>query len=150
MDCLDLPAVQETLKSLLQHHSAKTSILWCSAFFIVQLSHPCSMTGKTVALTRWIFVDKVISLLFNMLSRLVVTFLPSCKCLLILLQSEALRGWGPRMTVYHLIELSEQSYHFLQPLKVLHIDPLTFLQENEGNICCESVLSTASTIYNAI
>ena len=75
MDWLDLLAVQETLKSLLQHHSSKTSILWHSAFFIVQLSHPYMTTGKTIALTRWTFVDKVMSLLFNMLSRLVITFL---------------------------------------------------------------------------
>ena len=65
MDCLDLLAVQETLKSLLQHNSSKASILWPSAFFIVQLSHPCMTTGKIIALTRWTFVDKVISLLFN-------------------------------------------------------------------------------------
>ena len=83
MDLLDLLAVQGTLKSLLQHHSSKASILWCSAFFIVQLSHPYMTTGKTIALTRWIFVGKVISLLFNMLSRLVITFLPSSKHLLI-------------------------------------------------------------------
>ena len=76
MDWLDLLAVQGTLKSVLQHHSSKASILWCSAFFIVQLSHPYMTTGKTVALTRWTSVDKVISLLFNMLSRLVITFLP--------------------------------------------------------------------------
>ena len=76
MDWLDLLAVQGTLKSLLQHHSSKGSILWCSAFFIVQLSHPFMTTGKTIALTRWTFVDKVMSLLFNMLSRLVITFLP--------------------------------------------------------------------------
>ena len=74
MDWLDLPAVQGTLKSLLQHHSSKASILQCSAFFIVQLSHPYMITGKTIALTRWTFVDKVMSLLFNMLSRLVITF----------------------------------------------------------------------------
>ena len=73
MDWLDLPAVQGTLKSLLQHHSSKASILRCSAFFIVQLSHPYMTTGKTTALTRWTFVDKVMFLLFNMLSRLVVT-----------------------------------------------------------------------------
>ena len=72
MDCLDLLAVQRTLKSLLQHHSLKASILWCSAFFIVQLSHPYMTTGKTIALTRWTFVGKVMSLLFNMLSRLVL------------------------------------------------------------------------------
>ena len=82
MDWLDLLAVQRTLKSLLQHHSSKASILQCSAFFIVQLSHPY-MTGKAIALTRRTFVDKVMSLLFNMLSRLVITFLPRSKCLLI-------------------------------------------------------------------
>ena len=84
MDWLDLLAVQETLKSLLQHHSSKASILWRSAFFIVQLSHPYMTTGKTIALTRWTFVDKVMSLLFNMLSRLIITFLPRSKRLLIL------------------------------------------------------------------
>ena len=83
MDWLDLLAVQGTLKSLLQHHSSKTSILQCSAFFIVQLSHPCMTTGKTIALTSRTFVGKVMSLLFNMLSRLVITFLPRRKCLLI-------------------------------------------------------------------
>ena len=83
MDWLDLLAVQGTLKSLLQHHSSKASILWHSAFFIVQLSHPYMTTGKTIALTRWTFVDKVMSLLFNMLSRLVITFLPRSKHLLI-------------------------------------------------------------------
>ena len=76
MDWLDLLAVQGTLKSLLQHHSSKASILQCSAFFIVQISHPHITTGKTIALTRWTFVGKVISLLFNMPSRLVITFLP--------------------------------------------------------------------------
>ena len=76
MDWLDLLEVQGTLKSLLQHHSSKASILWRSAFFIVQLSHPYMTTGKTIALTRWTFVDKVMSLIFNMLSRLVITFLP--------------------------------------------------------------------------
>ena len=83
MDYLDLLAVQGTLKSLLQHHSSKVSTLWCSAFFIVQLSHPYMTTGKTIALTRQIFVGKVISLLFNMLSRLVITFLPRSKPLFI-------------------------------------------------------------------
>ena len=79
MDWLDLLAVQGTLKSLLQHHSSKASILRCSAFFTVQLSHPYMTTRKTIALTRWTFVDKVMSLLFNMLSRLVITFLPRSK-----------------------------------------------------------------------
>ena len=83
IDWLDLLAVQGTLKSLLQHHSSKASILWCSAFFTVQLSHPYMTTGKTIALTRWTFVGKVMSLLFNMLSRLVITFLPRSKLLLI-------------------------------------------------------------------
>ena len=83
MDWLDLLAVQGTLNSLLHHHSSKTSILRCSAFFIVQLSHPYMTTEKTIALTRQTFVDKVMSLLFNMPSRLVITFLPGSKCLLI-------------------------------------------------------------------
>ena len=83
MDSLDLLAVQGTLKSLLQHHSSKVSILRCSAFFIVQLSHPYMTNGKTKALTRWTFVGKVMSLLFNMLSRLVIAFLPRSKHLLI-------------------------------------------------------------------
>ena len=76
MDWLDLLAVQGILKSLLQHHSSKASVLWHSAFFIVQISHPYATTGKTIALTRRTFVDKVMSLLFNMLSKLVITFLP--------------------------------------------------------------------------
>ena len=80
---MDLLAVQGTLKTLLQHHSSKASILWCSVFFIVQLSHPYMTTGKTIALTRHTFVDKVMSLLFNMLSRLVIAFLPRSKHLLI-------------------------------------------------------------------
>ena len=83
MDWLDVLAVQGTLKSLLQHHSSKASTLWCSVFFTVQLSHPYMTTGKTIALTRWTFVGKIMSMLFNMLSRLVITFLPKSKCLLI-------------------------------------------------------------------
>ena len=83
MDWLDLLAVQGTLKSLLQHHGSKASVLRCSAFFTVQLSHPYMTTGKTIALTRWTLVSKVMSLLLNMLSRLVITFLPTSKRLLI-------------------------------------------------------------------
>ena len=83
MDWLDLLAVQGTLRSLLQHHSSKTSILWHSAFFTVQFSHPYMTTGKTIALTRLIFVGKVMSLLFNTLSKLVITFLPRSKHLLV-------------------------------------------------------------------
>ena len=80
---MDLLAVQGTLKSLLQHHSSKASILWCSALFIVQLSHPYMTTGKTIALSRQTFVGEVVSLLFNMLSRLLIAFLPRSKHLLI-------------------------------------------------------------------
>ena len=95
MDWLDLLAVQGTLKSLLQHHSSKASILQLSAFFPVQLSHPYMTTGKTIALTRRTFVGKVMSLLFNMLSRLVITFLLRSKCLLISwLQSPGPAIWG--------------------------------------------------------
>ena len=81
--CLDLLAVQGTLKRLLQHHNLKASVLWCSAFSMVQLSHPYMTTGKTIALTRWTFVGEIMSLLFTMLSRLAVAFLPRRKCLLI-------------------------------------------------------------------
>ena len=95
MDWLDLLAVQGTLKSLLRHHSSKSSILQCSAFFIVQLY---MTTGKTIALTRWTFVGKVMSLLFNMLSKLVITFLPKSKCLLRC--SHHLQGfWSPRKSL---------------------------------------------------
>ena len=83
MDWLDLLALHRTLKSLLQHHSSKASILWHSAFFILQLSHTYMTTGKTIALTRWAFVGTVMSVLFNMLSRLVIAFLPRSECLLI-------------------------------------------------------------------
>ena len=83
MNWLDLLAVQGTVKSLLQHHSSKASILQCSALFIIQLLHPYMTTGKTIALTRWTFVGKIMSLLFNTVSRLVIVFLPRSKCLLI-------------------------------------------------------------------
>ena len=102
MDWLDLLAVQGTLKSLLQHHSSKASILWRSALFTVQLSHPYLTTGKTTALTRWTFVDKVMSLLFSMLSRLVITFLPRSKRLLISwLQSPSAVILEPQKIVSH-------------------------------------------------
>ena len=100
MDWFDLLAVQGTLKSLLQHHSSKVSVLWCSAFFIVQLSHPYMTTGKTIALTRQTSVGKVMSLLFNMLSRLVISFLPRSKCLLISwLQLPPAVIWEPKKIV---------------------------------------------------
>ena len=99
MDWLDLLAVQGSLKTLLQHHSSKASVVWHSAFFTVQLSHPYMTTGKTIALTRWTFVGIVMSLLFNMLSRLVITFLPRSKCLLISwLQSPSAMILEPRKT----------------------------------------------------
>ena len=97
MDCLDLFAVQGTCKSLLQHHSSKASILWHSAFSTVQLSYPYMTTEKSIALTRWTFVGKVMSLLFNMLSRLVIAFLPRNKCLLMSwLQSPSAVIWEPK------------------------------------------------------
>ena len=96
MDWLDILAIQRTLKSLLQHHSSNASILQRSAFFTVQLSHPYVTTGKTIALTKWTFVGKVMSLLLNMLSRLVITFLPRSKHLLISwLQSPSAVIWEP-------------------------------------------------------
>ena len=100
MDWLDLLAVQGTFKSLLQHHTSKASILWCLSFFTVQLSHPYMTTGKTIALTRQTFVGKVISLLFNMLSRLVITFLPRSKRLS-WLQSPSAVILEPRKIVSH-------------------------------------------------
>ena len=96
MDWLDLLAVQGTLKSLLQHHSSEASILRRSAFFIVQLSHLSMTTGKTIALTRWTFVGKVISLLFNMLSRLVIAFLPRSKCLNFMAALTICGDFGPQ------------------------------------------------------
>ena len=102
MDWLDLLAVQGTLKSLFQHHSSKASILQCSVFFTVQLSYPCMTTGKTIALTRQTFVGKVMSLLFNMLSKLVITFLPRSKRLLISwLQSPSAVILEPKNIVSH-------------------------------------------------
>ena len=99
IDWFDFLTVQGTLKSLLQDHSSKASIPQCSAFFMVQLSHPYMTIGKTIALTRWNFVDKVMSLLFNMLSRLVITFFPKSKCLLISrLQSQSSVILEPRKT----------------------------------------------------
>ena len=96
IDWLDLLAVQGSLKSLLQHHSSKASILQCSVFFMVQLSHPYMTIGKTIALARWTFVTEVVSLLFNMLSRMVIAFFPRRKCLLISwLQSPSAVIWSP-------------------------------------------------------
>ena len=112
MDWLDLLAGQGPLKGLLQHHSSKSSILWCSAFFIVQLSYPYMTIGKTIALTRWIFVDKVMSLIFNMLSRLVIAFLPKSKHLLIL-----------RLQPLSAVIFSSVVSNSLQPYELQHTRP---------------------------
>ena len=111
MDWLDLLAVQGTLKSLLQHHSSKASILLCSTFYIVQLSHPYMTTGKTIALTRWTFVGKVMSLLLNMLSRLVITLLSRSKCLLI--------SWlqSPSAVILEPQNISQPLFPHLFPMK---------------------------------
>ena len=121
VDFLDLLAVQESLKSLLQHQCSKASILWCSAFFIVQLSQPYMTTGKTIALTRWIFVSKVMSLLFNMLSRLVIVFLPRSKRLLISwLQSSSTVIWDPKKIKS--VTVSPSIYH-----EVMGLDAMIFV-----------------------
>ena len=123
MDWLDLLAVQGTLKSLFQHHSSKASILRCSAFFTIQLSHPYMTTGKTIALTRQTFVGKVMSLLFNILSRLIIAFLPRSKCLLV--------SW-----------LQSPSAVILEPLrKPLHMNAKPFFDVKETSITSYSPLS---------
>uniref|UniRef100_A0AC11EKM0 Uncharacterized protein n=1 Tax=Ovis aries TaxID=9940 RepID=A0AC11EKM0_SHEEP len=111
-DWLDLLAGQGTHKSLLQHHSSKASILQCSAFFIAQLSHPYMTTGKTIALTRWSFIHKVMSLLLNMLSRLVITFLPRSKCVNFTLQStSAMILEPPKIKSLIVFTLSPSIFH---------------------------------------
>ena len=123
MNWLDPLTVQGTLKSLLQHHSSKASVRWCSAFFMVQLSHPYMTTGKTIALTRWTFVDKVTSLVFNMLSRLVITFLPRRKCLLISwLQSRSAVILEPRKIVSHCFHCFPVYLH-----EVMGLDTMIFV-----------------------
>ena len=124
MDWLDLLVVQGTLKSLLQHHSSKASIRWRSAFFIVQLSHPYMTTGKTIALTRWAIVGKVMSLLFNMLSRLVITFLPRSNRLLI--------SWlqSPSAVILELRKIKSDTVSIVSPSichEVMGPDDLSFL-----------------------
>ena len=117
MDWLDVLAVQVTLKSLLQHHSSKASILWRSAFFIVQLSHPYMITGKNIALTRWTFIRKVMPLFFNMLSRFVMSFLPRSKRLLISwLQSSSAMIFQPKKIIYFRHSFYFLSLYFLQLL----------------------------------
>ena len=123
IDWLDRLAVQATLKSVFQHHSSKASIPRCSAFFIVQLSHPYMTTGKTIALTRRTFVGKVMSLLFNMLSRLVITFLPRNKQLLISwLQSPSAVIWSPQNKVCHCFHCFPSICH-----EVMGLDAMIFV-----------------------
>ena len=119
MDWLDLLAVQGTLKSLLQHHTSKASILRLSAFFTVQLSHPYMTTGKTISLTRWTFVGKVMSLLFNILSRLVITFLPRSKHLLVswLQSPSAVILEPPKIKSDTVSTVSSQNYFWVAPLE---------------------------------
>ena len=123
MDWLHLLEVQGTLKSLLQHHSSKTSIPWHSAFFTVQLSHPYMTTGKTTALTRWIFVDKVVYLLSNMLSRLLIAFLPRSKRLLI--------SWlqSPSVVILELKKMKSVTVSIVSPStchEVMGLDSMIF------------------------
>ena len=118
MDWLDLLAIQGTLKSLLQHHSSKASILWCSAFFIVQLSHLYITTRKTIALTRWTFVGKIMSLFFNMLNRLVITFLPRSKHPLISWQQSPSAVISEPKQIKYFILLSDYSNHSLANMPV--------------------------------
>ena len=120
---MDLLAVQGTLKSLLQHHSSKASILWRSAFFIVQFSHPYMTTGKTIALTRQTFVGKVMSLLFNMVSRLVIAFLPRSKRLLI--------SWlqSPSAVIWELISVVNQCKYVNISYLLYYTDFLSLLTE---------------------
>ena len=132
MDWLDLLTVQGALKSLLQHHSSQTSILWHSAFFIVQLSHPYMTTRKTIASTRWTFVGKVMSVLFNMLSRLVITFLPRSKRLFISwLQSPSAVILKPpqnkvSLCFYWFLLDSAFSFSFSQSFLDFHLSTLFF------------------------
>ena len=124
MDWLDLLAVQQTLKSLLQYHSSKASILQCSAFVIVQVSHPYVTSGKTIALTRWTFLGKVVTLLFNMLSRLVISFLPRSKHLLISwLQSQSAVILEPKKIKFVTVSIVSPSVY----REVMGLDAMIFV-----------------------
>ena len=126
IDCLDLLAVQGTLKSLLQHHSSKALIIWCSTFMIIQLSHPYMTTGKTIALTRRTFVSKVMSLLFNMTNRLVITFLPKSKHLFI--------SWlqSPSIVILEPKKIKSVTFSIISPStchEVMGLDAMIFIFE---------------------
>ena len=136
MDWLDLLAVQGTLKSLLQHHSSKASVLQCSAFFVVQLSHPYMTTGKTIVLTRWTFVDKVMSLLFNMLSSLVINFLPRSKHLLI----SHTRNSSHPLNQYQFLSWNlckYKDYHLPSEQRFESSEPLLHLESSKGPQGCQ-------------
>ena len=136
MDWLDLLAVQGTLKSLLQHHSSKASILQCSAFFVVQLSHPYMTTGKTIVLTRWTFVDKVMSLLFNMPSSLVINFLPRSKHLLI----SHTRNSSHPLNQYQFLSWNlckYKEYHLPSEQRFESSEPLLHLESSKGPQGCQ-------------
>ena len=128
MDWLDLHAVQRTLKSLLKHHSSKSSVLQCSAFFLIHLSHPYMTTGKTIALTRWTFVGKTMSLLFHMLSRLIIAILPGSKRLLIswLYSPPAINLEPPKIKSFTISIVSPSICHEMMGLEAV-ID-LSFLK----------------------
>ena len=137
IDWVDLFAVQGTLKSLLQHHSLKASVLWCSAFFMVQLSHPYMTTGKTIALTIWTFVGKVMSLLFNMLSRFVMDFLPRSKSLLVSwLQSPSTVILEPKkIKSVTLSTFSLSTYHDVMGLDAMILVLWTLFYANFFTLC---------------
>ena len=140
MDWLDLLAAQGSLKSLLQHHSSKASNLWCSAFFIAHLSLPYMTTGKTIALTKCTFVDKVMSLLLNMLSRLVITFLPRSKHLLI--------SWLQSPSAVKLIADGDCSFKVKETVKVSDRDINGLIDGERGLHVGSRVLDRHSTMYS--
>ena len=141
MDWLDLPAVQGTLTSLLQHHSSKASILRHSAFFTVQLSHPCMTTGKTIALTRWAFVDKIMSLVFNMLSMLVIIYLPRSKHLLI--------SWlqSPSAVILEPRKIKSATVPTVSPSICHEVIFYPYWHQYYYYLCCWSIISPAHLFY---
>ena len=141
MDWLDLPAVQGTLTSLLQHHSSKASILRHSAFFTVQLSHPCMTTGKTIALTRWAFVDKIMSLVFSMLSMLVIIYLPRSKHLLI--------SWlqSPSAVILEPRKIKSATVPTVSPSICHEVIFYHYWHQYYYYLCCWSIISQAHLFY---
>ena len=143
-DWFDLLVVQGTLKSLLHHHSSKASILWCSAFFMVQFSHPYLTTGKTIALIRWTFVTKIMSLLYNILSRLVIAFLPRSKCLLI--------SWlqSPSAVILEPPKIKSLTVSIVSPSichEVMGLDAMIFIFERLFSSSLLSAIGVVSSAY---